>query len=313
MFKNIQLYKLDSALDITPGQLDTLIRERPLVECAGITTQTRGFVPVNAAGELVVNVDRHYLIRFGVERRKVPAKVIRRLVDERAKAYEKEKNFKPGRKMLREMKEAALLELLPRAFADRAEHWMWIDLANSFIAVDTTSAGAAEDALTLLRDVLGTLGARPVTGAAHVGAILNSWLAGSMLPLRLCLCDTCELVGPDASKPTVKFSRHDLASAEVKVHLEEGKTATKVGLQWDGRVSFTVNSKMQIRGLKWEQSPESADAEQNADNAEDPLLANFAIAAGDCAGLLADVIGALGEKGEPAPSAGAAAPDGSRS
>ena len=85
--------------------------------------------------------------------------------------------------------------------------------------------------------------------------------------------------------------------------IEQGKLPVKLGMDWDGRVSFVLTEGLQLRKLAFLDGvfEDNASAED-----EGGFDADVAIATGELASLLTDLIAALG--GELAPDTAAAPP-----
>src|SRR3546814_7494818 len=64
---------------------------------------------------------------------------------------------------------------------------------------------------------------------------MTSWLAGGNAPGAFEIDTDGELRGNDQSKPTVRYQRHNLDSADIRKHIAEGKLATRLGLRWNNR------------------------------------------------------------------------------
>ena len=94
----------------------------------------------------------------------------------------------------------------------------------------------------------------------------------------------------------VKYSRHLLDLAEIRQHVEGGKVPTRLAMCWGGKISFVLTDTMQIKKIRF---LDGVFKEAGADD-EDRFDADVAIATGEMAPLLADLIEALG--GEPAPA-----------
>ena len=80
---------------------------------------------------------------------------------------------------------------------------------------------------------------------------------------------------------------------------ENGKLPTRLALTWNGRVSFVLNDKWQVKRVRFLDGvfPESDPADTGADageNAADRFEADWTIATGELAQLMPELIEALG-------------------
>lgn len=123
--------------------------------------QTRGWVSPKAEGEPFVHRSgQQLLISLGLEKKLLPSTVINQFTKARAAEIEEREGYKPGRKQMKEIKEAVTDELLPRAFAIRSRINAWIDLEGQWIGLLGSTRVVIEDWFL------------PV-GSKDVGIILN--------------------------------------------------------------------------------------------------------------------------------------------
>lgn len=119
-FKSASIYSLTAPMDGAD-----LLAERlaPLAFEPGssIEMQRLGWVPPREGGALVHAVGEHYLIALRSEKKLLPSSVVNQVAKAKAQEIEEQQGYKPGRKQMREIKEAVTDELLPRAFALRRD------------------------------------------------------------------------------------------------------------------------------------------------------------------------------------------------
>src|SRR3546814_19108532 len=119
---------------------------------------------------------------------------------------------------------------MPRAFAKRRSTRAWIDPVSGWIVVGAASPSRAEELLEVLRDEVDGLSLELPELAQSPGAAMTSWLAGGNAPGAFEIDTDGELRGNDQSKPTVRYQRHNLDSADISKQIAEGKLATRTGL-----------------------------------------------------------------------------------
>ncbi|HEX4895790.1 MAG TPA: recombination-associated protein RdgC [Solimonas sp.] len=296
-FKNLQIYRLPSGWSLSAGALEEKLSARPLQPCTGLNLQSRGWVPASEDGQWVYAQGRQMLVAMGIEQKLLPGAVVRQAAEERAQQYERLKGFKPGRKMMREIKDQVTAELLPRAFVRQRTLRAWLDPVGGWAVVDASSPGRAEELIELLRDTLGEFAAVPVDAEQAPSAALTAWLASGNPPGRFTLDDECELCGTDVSKPTVRYVRHALEGEEgLRRHIADGKFATRVALTWNERLSLVVTEKLQVKKLKFLVVREGDD--QTAQNPQEQFDLDFALMSGELGEMLKDLGQALRFKAE---------------
>lgn len=294
-FKNLYLFRLPPGWAMTPGDLEAELARHPLTPCTGMNLQTRGWVAPREGGPLVGSLEKHLLIALGIEQKLLPGAVVRQAAEERAAQIEQVKGYKPGRKMMREIKEQVTVELLPRAFVRRRSVHAWIDPVGGWLVVDSGTPAKAEELVEMLRNSLGgELAVSFLEPSQSPSSLLTAWLAGGDAPNRFALGDECELCGTDETKPTVRYVRHGLEGNDVRRHISEGKFATRLALTWNDKISLVLTEKLQVKKLAFLAMRENDS--QATISKEEQFDLDFALMTGELSQLLADLSQALGAK-----------------
>ncbi|GMU44677.1 MAG: recombination-associated protein RdgC [Xanthomonadales bacterium] len=278
-FKNLSLLRLppDFALDAT--QLEEALAASPLRSPGPLEPETRGFLsPFSRedAGYTHGSGDA-LLFCLGQEARLLPSSVLRDAVSARIAEHEAKTGRKPGKRLRNEFREAALGELLPRAFIRRTRVGAYWDGPTRLLAVDSGSDRGAEAVATALREALGSFPARPLATEASIALLLSEWLVSGQLPAGFELGDECELKDPSDQVSVVRCRHHDLSADEVREHARCGKQVTQLGLVYEGRIGFVLDTKAKLRKLKFlDIIADQLDRQDGADE-ETVLDAEFAL------------------------------------
>ncbi len=291
-FKNLQIYHLDQDWTLPAAELEERLAARPLLPCSAMSTESRGWVQVLDDGQLVQGMERHLLISLGTEQKLLPSSVLNEAAKERAAEFEKLKGFKPGRKILRDIKDQVASELLPRAFSRRSVTRAWIDPNARRLIVDTSSATRAEALVEHLRDTLGELPVSLPQTENSTAQKLTEWLTAHRAPGHFDLGEECELTTTDAAKSVVRYVRHSLEAQQIRRHLEEGMSTSRLALTWNGRLSLVVDAKLQIKKLKFLDMDEAE--ESPGDDPQRLFEAEFALMTGQCGPMLDELLEVLG-------------------
>ena len=97
---------------------------------------------------------------------------------------------------------------------------------------------------------------------------------------------------------TSNYVRHALAGKDIQDHIGEGKTATRLGLTWNDKVSFVLTDKLQIKRLGFLDILREQ-AEREAQDADEQFDVDFVLMAGELAQLLRDLVASLGGELKP--------------
>lgn len=297
-FKNLLIYRITSG-NISPLQLEEALAAQVLQNCLQMEMQSRGWVMPREQKEHFVHVyEQQLLIALGVEKKLLPNAVINQYAKERLAAIEQHQGYKPGRKQVRDIKEAVLVELMPRALVQRHVTYAWFDINEGTLAIDTANLKKAEEFIELLIKTMSGLRLAPLVTNMSASAMMTRWLSGEQPPAVFTIDRDCELQGMDNEKSTVRYTRHELDADETIRHIKSGKKVTRLAMTWADKISFMLHDNFQIRRITpLDIVKESAAATEDAD---DLFESDFAIMAGELSRLLPDLIHALG--GETPPS-----------
>jgi recombination associated protein RdgC len=290
-FRNLQLFRLPSGLDISPAALEAQLRTRPLHPCGSQDMESRGWVSPRGDDTLLRTAGGQWLIALGVESRLLPAAVVRQEADERAEELAERQGYKLGRKQMRELCEQVTQEFLPRAFTRRRRVYAWIDPAGGWLGIDASSQAKAEDVLEHLRKTLDHFPLALLRTARSPASAMTDWLAGET-PTNFTIDQDCELRSVSEEKSTVRYAHHPLDGGEIKDHLSAGKMPTKLALTFDDRVSFVLTDKLELKRLDF--LDVVRDEVSNEDDAEALFDAEFALMTGELARLIPALVEALG-------------------
>ncbi|MCU0833732.1 MAG: recombination-associated protein RdgC [Chromatiaceae bacterium] len=288
MFKNVRFYQLDDAGAVLAEATEERLAERRFRPCGPLETATFGWTPPlgERAEALTHSGNGCLLLTARRQERLLPSAVVAEAVDERAAEIEDREARDVGRAERRRLREEVLVEMLPRAFTRSRQVRAYVDGVAGLLVIDAASDKAAEELVSLLRETLGTLRARPPRPVRQPVSLMTAWVNGGELPEGLLLGDECELRDARDERSVVRCRGQDLAGEEISTHLRAGKEVVKLALDWQERLSFVLQDDLSLKRLRF------ADAlvgEANEPQIEDPAArfdAEFAIMALELRGLL---------------------------
>jgi recombination associated protein RdgC len=287
MFNNARLFRLTQPFGLSPAELEAQLAERPFRPCGPVETFTQGWAGPLGEGTsgLVHAVSGALLCCVRRQERLLPSAAVAEAVDERVLEIEAGESRDLGRAERRRIKEQVINEMLPRAFTRSRRTLLYIDTQNGWLVVDSASEKQAEDTLSLLRETLGSLPARPPEPGVSPAGVLTQWLLEDGAPADITPADACELRDPKERGAVIRCSGQDLGSEEILNHLRAGKQVVKLALDWQERLACVLTDEMAIKRLRL------ADALfEGIEDGEDPMArldAEFAIMTGEMRGLIA--------------------------
>ena len=242
------------------------------------------------------------ILQLCVERKPVPASVVKTLLEERLQKIEDDTGRRPRGKQVRDLKEDIVHELLPRAFAKRAQTRVWVDAKAGWVVVDAASVKKADAVITFLVELLGGgLRLAPLQTQRSPATAMADWLATREAPTGFSIDRDCELKQPDSEKATVRYARHTLDIDELAEHIRQGKLPTQVAMTWASRVSFVLTEALTLKKIKLldvvlEGTPQS--------EGDDHFDADMALVTGELRQLIPELLAALGGELAREPAAG---------
>ena len=297
-FKNLQLYRLSTPFTLDAAELDDKLAPLSYEPGSTLDMQRQGWVPPREGGTLVHAVGGQFLLSLRSEKKLLPASVVNQVAKARAQEIEEQQGFKPGRKQMREIKEAVTDELLPRAFSIWRDTLVWIDPKANLLVIDAASSAKCDEVMQLLNKSVERLGARPLQTTESPVAAMTNWLASDEAPAGFTVDQDTELRSSAQSKATVRYVRHAVEADDVRRHIAAGKQCTRLALTWADRVSFVLTENLSIKRV----TPLDVLKEHTDNGASDEAErfdADFDLMTGELSRMLDDLTQALGgEKGD---------------
>lgn len=292
-FRNLVVYRLPADWSLSPIALEDVLAQHTLRPCSPLEMVSRGWVEPAGSGRLVHIVGRQQLIALGVEQKLLPASIVRQVAKERAEALAAEQGFPVGRRQMRDLRFRVTEELKARALCRRRATRAWIDPEGGWFVVDAAGPARAEETAEALRAALGSFAIAPLETERSPQAAMGLWLKQGDAPTRFSIDQDLELQATDASKATVRYTRHPLDGRQVQSHLSGGLAVTRLGLTWSDRVSFILTDKLQLKRIEF-LDVEKDTADGGEIDAAEQFDIDFTLMAGELGRLLADLTQALG-------------------
>ncbi len=292
-FKNIFIYRLPDDFHITPAKLEEKLALKPLMPCSGLDKQSLGWVSCRGDDRMVHTANKQILFALGVEQKLLPASIINRFTKERVSDIEAQQGYKPGRKQLKEIKQAVTDDLLPRAFAVQRTTYAWLDLSKGRLVIEAASSAKAEELLEHLGKTVDNFPVQLLHTELSPIAAMTDWLAGENAPAGFTIDRELELRSSDESKATVRYANHALEGKEILAHISAGKRAARLGMTWNDRISFVLNEHLQLKRIEFLDIIKE-ESSKVADNEDELFELDFTLMTGELAKLLSDLTEALG-------------------
>lgn len=296
-FKNAIIYRISNPMSLM-AQLATIEQQLlpfQFTPCGSNDMAKTGWVPATMFSQTLAHqANGQYLLTVQRQEKILPGPVIKQELTARIAKLESEQGRKLKKTEKDSLKDEVLHSLLPRAFTKDRRTQLWIDVMSGLIIVDTSSARKAEDALALLRKSLGSLPVIPLTIENPVELTMTEWVRSGNAPAGFAIGDAAELKAILADGGIAKVKKQDLVSDEIATHIEAGKVVTKLALDWQQRITFTLTNDAMLTRLKFCDEL----IEQNDDIDREDVLArfdaDFTLMTGELTTLIKQLVAGLG-------------------
>ncbi|MBP8134005.1 MULTISPECIES: recombination-associated protein RdgC [Zoogloea] len=292
-FRNLQIYRLPENWGLTAEALAEKLAAHPFQPCGSQDMASRGWTSPTKDDRFVMAVGGQFLIALAVEQKLLPSSVVNEVAADKAEIIEAQQGFKPGRKQMKEIKEAVLQELLPRAFTRRRTAFAWINPIDGWLVVDASSPARAEEILDALRDSLDELPVKMVKTQLSPVSVMTDWLLANQATGNFTIDLDCELRAVTDEKAAVRYVRHALDGKDVQDHLAAGKLPTRLAMTFDDRISIILTEKMEIKRVAFLDIIKE-EAERQGDAADMQMEADFALMSGELSRLIPALLEVLG-------------------
>ena len=277
-FRNLRLFQLTESFDLDAEALHQQLAAERFTPCGGLQLQSLGWVsPLGPDHEPLVHAANGCLMLcMRREERVLPSAVVREALADKVRAIEAAEARQVRRKEQQKLKDDIVHELLPRAFTRSSHLYAYIDPRSGWIVVDAATAKKAEELVSLLRQSLGSLRARPFDVNQSPTALMTAWL-NQGAPAGFEIGDECELREPVEGGGVLRCRNQDLQAEEILNHLAAGKQVTKLAVSWDERLSCILADDVSIKRLRFLDLVMDEAAEVQTDDAAARFDADFAL------------------------------------
>jgi len=285
LFKNATYYRLTGPVDLTklyelkPADANPPIAAREMqkigfdVPCPGTSSLVR--VPVDGSAVSLCMVKTTRIL---------PGAVIKQELNRRVADIEAKESRKLNRKEWREIREQVAQDLIPKSFTKTTRtHALFVPNAKALV-INTASASVAEELVSHLRKVVGSVPARLVQTKHAPGGVMSAWVRDidNALPDSILLGHQCDLIArASGDESAIKCRKYDLISLEIAELMDSKNYDVKaLELIFDERMTLTVTDTLTLKRLAWhglvmeQHQEQTGEMESAADRYDADMLLN---------------------------------------
>ncbi|WP_312329869.1 recombination-associated protein RdgC [Atlantibacter hermannii] len=291
--KNVCIYRLSRQFTLDKEKLTEQLTPYIFTPCGSQDMGRRGWVNVTPEG-LFIEHERSVLLCCQHQFKILPPAVVNEAVAERIAAIEADQGRKVRRAERVSLKDEVLHSLLPRAFTKSVCNYLWIDIERQLVYVEASSARAAEDLLALLRKTLGSLPVVPLTMETPIELTITDWLKTNQMPAGYGVGTEAVLKAILEAGGALRVSKQDLFTDEIATHIEAGKVATTLSLDWQSRITFRLADDMTIKAVHYADELRDQNDDIEREDIHSRIVADFILFKAEFSALVASLIEALG-------------------
>ncbi|HGX3695075.1 TPA: recombination-associated protein RdgC [Escherichia coli] len=295
-FKNIFIYRLSREVNWDTAEVNAALSKFVFTPCGSQDMAKAGWTPI-----LGDNHTHEYqgflLMQHKREEKILPSQVLKEELQKKILKLEEEQDRKLKKTEKDSLKDEVLHSLLPRAFTRKSLAKILIDRSNHLVFVEASSAKKAEDQLALLRKSLGSLPVIPFTPREPLEITMTEWFKNGF-PAGFTAGEDATLKGLLDNGGAVRCNKVDLQSDEIMSHIEAGKVATTVAINWMDRASFRVNDDMSIKALTFCDDLYDQNDDIDREDVAQRFDADFVLFTGELSALFNALVEAIGGEAE---------------
>lgn len=256
-FKNARLYdlKLDDHVKncfSNEMQLEKLLQDHAFTPCQATQLQSSGFAPLygNKSDLFVFEYNKNFFFKFVEETKLLPASVINSQLEDVIIEKETQLNRELRQNEKQQLKTALINQLLPKAFTQKRETIIWVNVDKGFCAVSVSSAKRAENVIAHIREALmGSFPCKSFSPRCVIEDRMTTWIKGDNIPQNFELGNDVVFKSADDEGGVVRISKEDLTKDEVIGHIKAGKIVTDIQINYDDMISFVLSCDLSVKRI----------------------------------------------------------------
>lgn len=283
-FNKASIYKLNGDSEIS----DELLEQKRYAPCTRLQESSSGWTAPggDSAAPLIYEANGYKLICLTVETKVLPASAVKERFEESLKEQE-EQLGRPLRKNDKDaIKEQVRELMLPQAFSKKKAIYAYIKPSSNLMVINSTSDADTTLFIKYLRETIKEFSAIMINAISSPKEKMRKWLVEQVAPEEFEIGNNCKLVDNNESNGAITCKNQDLASKEIRAHIEGKMFPSEIELIWNERIRFTLTDFLMLNKIKFLECITDETNDTQTDSKEDLFDANFCIMAGELTSLV---------------------------
>lgn len=298
LFKQIQLYRLTSAISSSPTAIAERLAPLEFIPCLPSMPTSMGWVsPIEEEGApLTRGINGCIMLTLQIEEKILPSSVVVQTLKDKIKQVEQEEARKIRKKEKLTFKDEVVMTLLPRAFSKFSRLNAYLDTRNNWLVLNTISQSKAEIFMTMFKKSFGDV--VNTHEVAKPSSIITNWLKNHDYPREFSIQKSCVLQDPQQQNRIIRCQEQDLFADSIQELVKDGCQAIQIGLCWQDRVNFVIADDFTLRSLQVVDD-DIAEIKDELDNKQQKFDADLIMMTETFSGLFKDLLTVFVKTNEP--------------
>ena len=246
---SLSIYKLNTKVLFTEESLAEIER-LTFTPCGEFDASKTGFSST-VDGTLVAEISGNTVLVVTQQEKKPNRNQVKVKLEERVKAFEEKMNVKANKDDKSSMEAEIVRSLLPNVFPNKEVHTTVI-FTDEYLLVESGSPKKAEDIVSMLRSVLGSLQAIPLQTVKSPEEVLGSIIVKNTTEF---LMGEKIVISTDngSQKGKSSFAKDNVYDQETKRLVNSGSFVDTIQLGLEDTL-FTIKADLSISGIKFSKS-----------------------------------------------------------
>ena len=289
-FKNIRAFRVEETP--APEMLHQALKGGLFTECSKGMPYSAGFVPPLQNGELMGHTaNGRTLICFQRQEKVIPPASLSELVQKKVAEIKHTESRSVRRKERQQIREEVLFSILPTALIKTTRTWAFF--SHGWLFIGEASMRKAEEVIIRLREALESAGLSlrlSLPFPANSPRVVMTEFAATGAPLSIDIGTTFDLEG--SSHEVIRCRNEGVDSTAVQEHIRSGFLISKMRMEYDERVEFTLTDDLSLRRISLTDG--ALEGVDEAEDAEAEFHALFFVTSTEIAGVWNWVIHTFG-------------------
>ena len=307
-FKNAQIFRVLSDLAYDPEALENELKAFAFTDCLPTFSESYGwFNPMGQeGGPLVYAANGYLMICLQFEEKVLPASVVKHELDLKVKEIQDKEERKVGRNEKRDLKDALIYKLRPRAFSRFTKIHAFFDTAGQRLILDSVSASKTEKFIAMLKKSLPNMMVT-IPDVKKPRYEMTQWVQNDNTPGELLIQKSCTLQDPQDQQRVIRCQKQNLFSKHIQGLLKEGCEVKQLSLSWNDQIEFALAEDFTLRGLRFGTELLAAAKDDMTETDAQQFDADFVLMTEALSGLVEELMSHFLKTNQPAPKTEAAA------